>query len=235
MCFSVQIDMNLKSLASEYKASINNKAYSYFNDAQKRNPKQYKSIDDDGKLFTKLWAPLIIHHKNQNEIRPMRYQLLPSFSKSNKYTRTIPRTNREVEIKSTYNARIESLVDKKAWQIPFGKYHGVLSVKSFYEWVEDEDGQKKILEFYAPENEKLNLACLFDTWYSEDRQDIIQSFAIITRPPEPEVLKAGHDRTPVNLKPEHIKNWLEPQKLKPQELFQILNDPRRPGYLHQSA
>jgi hypothetical protein len=87
MCFSVKVDMNLKSLAQEFKASINNEAYSYFNCANKRNPKMYKSVEDDAKLFTKLWAPVIIHHKNQNEIRPMRYQLLPSFCKSDKYTR----------------------------------------------------------------------------------------------------------------------------------------------------
>jgi putative SOS response-associated peptidase YedK len=235
MCFSVQVDMDLKALAKEFKASINQEAYKYFQEAQKRQPKQYKAITDDGKLFTKLWAPVVIHHKNQNEIRPMRYQLLPSFCKKDKYTRLNPKTNRDIEIKSTYNARIESLNDKKAWQIPFGRYHGVLSVKSFYEWVEDENGQKKILEFYAPNNEKLNLACLFDTWYSADKTDIIQSFAIITRPPEPEVLAAGHDRTPVNLKTENIDKWLNPKILEKKELLTILNEPERPGYLHQPA
>jgi len=231
MCFSVQIDQNLKQLGALYNASINDKAYDYFTKMQLEKPSSYKPVDVDGRLYTKLWAPVIIHHKTQNEIRPMRYQLLPSFCDKDKYTRLNPKTNRHVEIKSTYNARVESLLERKAWSKPFGTQHAILCVESFYEWV-DINGEKQVLEFKAKNSEHLNLACLFDTWYSSDREQIIQSFAIITRNPEPEVLAAGHDRTPVNLKAEYINDWLNPKNQSSKQLLSMLNDPRRPEYIH---
>ena len=36
------------------------------------------------------------------------------------------------------------------------------------------------------------------------------SFAAITDEPDPEVAAAGHDRTIINIKPEHVDVWLSP-------------------------
>lgn len=233
MCFSVQVDIDLKKLSQLYKAQINAKAFDYLKNAALTDPKGHKYVQDDGRVFTKIWSPVIIFHKGQREIRPMRYQLLPHFCEDNKYTRVNPKTARKVEIKNTYNARMESLLTGKAWQKPFGNYHAILPTLSFYEWVEGESG-KEIFKFTPKTNEHMNIACLYDNWFGP-KDEIIQSFAIITRDPEPEVLEAGHDRTPVNLERENIDKWLITDKRAPAEFLELLNNPHRPFYEHQPA
>ena len=233
MCFSVQVDIDLKKLSQLYKADINEKAFDHFKSASKKDPKAYKYVEDDGRIFTKIWSPIIIFHKGKREIRPMRYQLLPHFCETSKYTRINPKTQRKVEVKNTYNARMESLLSGKAWQKPFGNYHAILPTLSFYEWVESENG-KEVLQFTPKTNEHMNIACLYDNWFGNDGE-IIQSFAIITREPEPEVLAAGHDRTPVNLSQSVIDQWLKADLNSPQEHLELLNNPYRPFYQHQPA
>lgn len=233
MCFSVQVDIDLKKLSQLYKAKVNKNAFEHFYNSSKKDSKNYKYVGDDGRIFTKIWAPIIIHHKGQREIRPMRYQLLPHFCESNKYTRLNPKTNRQVEIKNTYNARMESLLTGRAWQKPFTNYHGILPTLSFYEWVETQ-GNKHILEFTPKTKEHMNIACLYDNWFGKD-DEIIQSFAIVTRNPEPEVLEAGHDRTPVNLSHEQLDKWLITKNKSAHEYLELLDNPHRPFYLSKSA
>lgn len=233
MCFSVQAEIDLKKMSQLYKAQINEKAFDHFKSFAQKDPKNYKFVEEDGRIFTKIWAPLIIHHKGKREIRPMRYQLLPHFCETNKYTRINPKTNRSVEIKNTYNARMESLLSGKAWQKPFTNYHAILPTISFYEWVESE-GNKLVLEFKPKTKEHMNIACLYDNWFGEDGE-IIQSFAIVTRNPEPEVLEAGHDRTPVNLSHEDLDKWLITENKQPNQFLELLDNPHRPFYLSQPA
>lgn len=58
------------------------------------------------------------------------------------------------------------------------------------------------------------------------------SFAAITDEPEPEVAAAGHDRTIINLKPEHVGAWLKPDRGKLADLYAIFDDKARPYYEH---
>jgi len=66
------------------------------------------------------------------------------------------------------------------------------------------------------------------------RQDLL-SFAAITDEPEPEVAAAGHDRTIINIKPEHIEAWLNPDSANLQALYAIFDDKRHPFYVHRLA
>ena len=68
MCFSVQVDIDLKKLSQLYKADINEKAFDHFKSASKKDPKAYKYVEDDGRIFTKIWSPIIIFHKGKREI-----------------------------------------------------------------------------------------------------------------------------------------------------------------------
>ena len=60
-------------------------------------------------------------------------------------------------------------------------------------------------------------------------------FAAITDDPEPEVATAGHDRTIINIKPEHIDAWLNPDSANLQELYAIFDDRQHPYYGHREA
>nr|KAJ9622927.1 hypothetical protein H2204_011407 [Knufia peltigerae] len=57
----------------------------------------------------------------------------------------------------------------------------------------------------------------------------------ITDVPEPEVAAAGHDRTIINIKPEHVDAWLNPDPADLAALYRIFDDKRHPFYEHQLA
>lgn len=210
MCFSVDVETNLEKISKIFNATKNKDAYEYFEHLKMNEPKKYKYPNEqDPRIFTKTWAPLICKVRGKLEIRPMRYQLLPSFCKNERYTRINPQTGREQEIKNTFNARLDALTNAKAWQKPFMRQHAIIVIKRFYEWVEREN--KKVLVAFTPQSEYHIAPCLYDTWYSEDKKLILQSFAIITTDPNPEVQAVGHDRTPINLQKKFIDQWLSPE------------------------
>ena len=63
----------------------------------------------------------------------------------------------------------------------------------------------------------------------------LMSFAAITDDPEPEVAAAGHDRTIINIKPEHVGAWLHPDPANLAALYAIFDDKRHPYYEHRIA
>ena len=102
-------------------------------------------------------------------------------------------------------------------------------VERFYESV-DRDGKAVELEFVPRTQEPLLVPCL----WAYDERDRLYSFAAITDDPEPEVAAAGHDRTIIDIKPEHVDDWLNPggDLGKMQAIF---DDRRHPYYEHRMA
>jgi putative SOS response-associated peptidase YedK len=86
---------------------------------------------------------------------------------------------------------------------------------------------------YAP---KMLLACLWSHWKDPaGKEPDLLSFAAITDEPEPEVAAAGHDRTIINIKPEHLDAWLNPELGNLAALYAIFDDKRHPYYEHRLA
>ena len=189
-------------------------------------PENAKEPEEDRRFFPKTWAPVLVKGREDFQLRPMRYQLLPHFCPENRYTRINPKTGRKVEIKNTFNARIDALENRHAWQPLFGHRHAAVPLESFFEWV-DYHGNKTLIEFRPKEGELFWVACLWDRW--EKGGEYIDSFAMITDEPNPEVLEKGHDRTPIVLKEEHLQDWLQPQNESKQELYEMLGD-KKPLY-----
>lgn len=52
---------------------------------------------------------------------------------------------------------------------------------------------------------------------------------------EREVAAAGHDRTIINIKPEHVQAWLNQDPTDLQALYAIFDDKRHPYYEHKIA
>lgn len=150
-------------------------------------------------------------------VRPMRYQCrMPGWT-----------AETEKQYPGTYNARRDNL--GTSWKRLFGRQHAVMVVERFYESV-DRDGRAVELEFEPRTQEPLLVPCL----WAYDERDRLYSFAAITDDPEPEVAAAGHDRTILDLKPEHVEAWLNPGgDLK--KMQAIFDDRRRPYYEHREA
>jgi len=98
------------------------------------------------------------------------------------------------------------------------------------------DGNNQIIEFTPRDRAPMLVACLWSRWSDpEGLAPDLLSFAAITDEPEPEVAAVGHDRTIINLKPEHIDAWLNPAPGDLAALYAILDDRAHPFYEHQLA
>jgi putative SOS response-associated peptidase YedK len=107
-------------------------------------------------------------------------------------------------------------------------------VDTFYENVEGEDGRNKVLQFTPQDGEPMLIACLWSRWTGHSEPDLL-SYAAITDEPPAEVAAAGHDRCIINIKPEHVDAWLNPDPKNLGALQAIFDDKQRPYYEHRLA
>ncbi|HVJ38211.1 MAG TPA: SOS response-associated peptidase family protein [Stenotrophomonas sp.] len=178
----------------------------------------------DSRIFPGMYAPVIVSEGGRRVIKPMRYQCRPE-GKPAFYDTKYP---------GTYNARRDSL--EGFWREVFGYNHAILVVDTFYENVEGPDGKNQVIQFTPRDRRPMLVACLWSAWTDPKGQEPnLLSFAAITDEPEPEVAAAGHDRTIINIKPEHIDAWLNPNPSNLAALYAIFDDKQHPFYEHQLA
>lgn len=179
---------------------------------------------DDDRIFPGMYAPVMVWEDGQRVVKPMRYQCRPA-DKPPLYDRKFP---------GTYNARRDNL--EGFWRDLFGVSHGVMVANRFYENVEGPDGRNRVLEFSPRDGGPMLVACLWARWVdAKGEEPELLSFAAITDEPEPEVAAVGHDRTIINLKPEHLDGWLDPDPGNLAALYAILDDKRHPYYEHREV
>ena len=195
------------------------KAQVALDDLRRREP-----LPRDSRIFPGMYAPVIVQVDGQRLIRPMRYQCRPA-GKPASYDRQYP---------GTYNARRDNL--EGFWRGQFGHTHGLMVASRFYENVEGPEGKNQVLEFVPRDGELMLIACLWSHWSDpKGKEPDLLSFAAITDEPEPEVAAAGHDRTIINIKPEHIDAWLNPDPGDLAAIYGIFDDKRHPYYEHRKA
>jgi putative SOS response-associated peptidase YedK len=179
---------------------------------------------EDSRIYPGWFAPVMVSENGRRVVKPMRYQCRPAGK---------PSFN-DVKFPGTYNARRDSL--ESYWKGLFGVHHGLIVAHRFYENVEGPDGKNQVLEFVPRTGEPMLIACLWSEWKDPSgKQPDLLSFAAITDDPEPEVAEAGHDRTIINIKPEHIDAWLNPDLKDLTALYAIFDDKRHPFYEHRLA
>lgn len=179
-----------------------------------------KESDQDWRIYPGVYAPVIVAEGDQRLVKLMRYQCRPAL-----YDRKFP---------GTYNARRDNL--EGFWREQFGRLHGLLVADVFFENVEGPDGKNRVLAFTPRDREPMLIACLWSEWTDpRGEESPLLSFAAITDEPEPEVAAAGHDRTVINIKPEHVDAWLNPDPSRLDAMQAILDDKRHPYYEHREA
>lgn len=182
--------------------------------------KRTDSKPKDWRFFPGMWAPVIVSENGKLVVKPMRYQCRPA-GKPAFYDTKYP---------GTYNARRDNL--EGFWKGTFGVSHGLVVLSTFFENVEV-DGKNQVLQFTPKDSSYMLVACLWSHW--KDPAGIepdLLSFAAITDDPEPEVAAAGHDRTIINIKPEHVDAWLNPNG-DLQRMYAIFDDKQHPYYEHR--
>lgn len=181
-------------------------------------------LDRDSRIYPGNYVPVLVAEGDRFVVKPMRYQCRPA-GKPAIYDTKYP---------GTYNARRDNL--EGFWKEQFGRTHALLVVNTFYENVEGADGKNQVIQFTPRDREPMLVACLWSHWTDPaGKLPDLDSFAAITDEPEPEVAAAGHDRTIINIKPEHVGPWLRPDPANLAALYAIFDDKRHPYYVHHVA
>jgi putative SOS response-associated peptidase YedK len=144
--------------------------------------------------------PVIIQSEYGKTIEPMKWGLIPHWSKD-------PGIGYKL-----INARAETLFDKPSWRGPI-KYHRCLvPARGFYEWEKQSNGSKALIKqpyFIRPKDQELfAFAGIYDTWLDHFGNEV-WSFSIITVTANKDMAKIHH-REPVILQPEEEALWLDP-------------------------
>jgi putative SOS response-associated peptidase YedK len=163
--------------------------------------------ESDSRIWPGHYAPLILQKDGERVIRPFRYLLRP-MGQSAGFDR---------KFNGSYNARRDRLQEVFWWKSVFGRHHGVLPIRAFFENVKRHDYEKRklrkgeeeenmILRFDPEALDEMIVPCIWDR--NEADAFTLESFALITDEPNPEVAAAGHDRTPIIMKEKHLDLWL---------------------------
>lgn len=131
--------------------------------------------------------------QDQNAMVPMRWGLIPSWTKDLKKAGFI-------------NAKIETIKQKPSFRTAYSKRHCLIPVDGFYEWYKTEGGIKQPYFIHRKDEHPFAFAGIWERYQKEET--IIVSCSIITQAADM-LLKKIHDRMPVIISPEDYNQWLE--------------------------
>lgn len=199
MCFSVNVNLIKEELENRYGAVLI--------DPDNYRPSYYYHA------FAIPEMPVVCSER-PSEINILKWGLIPSYTSN---------MNEAESIRSkTFNARSESLHQKKAFSSAFIGKRCMVPVKGFYEW--QHTGREKIPWYiYHAENEIISLAGLCDQWIFDKTGEVFNTFTIITTVAN-ELLAEIHNSTkrmPVILEKEEEKIWLN-RNSSPEDLTNLL-------------
>lgn len=243
MCFSTQVDRDLKRLSRRFGAEVSQQAFDRFHALQKfeshasaqkmkeilglkRKPKSpfFKEADKDDRIYPGYFAPVIIREKGKRVIKAMRYRIRPAAS-----THELPSKY------NVFNARMDALEKRHTWKKLFMKNHALFPFILFYEWVTDKTGRKILLRFNPGDRDLMWAPALYDTWSSKDGTVNFDSFALITDDPPTEIAQQGHDRCPIFLREDLIDTWLTPAHTSKTDMYTLLKHTEPIHYTHALA
>jgi len=172
------------------------------------------------RLVSKLARPLV----TEGEVRPT--DLVPVIAPSSKSQEptvfpmvwgfTIPRRQT-----SLFNARVESATEKPTFKESWEKRRCIVPASWYYEWehlINASTGKSKTGDKYMIQAKGSNVIYLAGLYRLEEIAGIqVPVFTILTREPSDEI-RFIHDRMPVMLPKEYIREWVNPNG-KPEEII----------------
>lgn len=129
---------------------------------------------------------------------------------------TIPRRQT-----SLFNARVESATEKPTFKESWEKRRCIVPASWYYEWehlINASTGKSKTGDKYMIQAKGSNVIYLAGLYRLEEIAGIqVPVFTILTREPSDEI-RFIHDRMPVMLPKEYIREWVNPNG-KPEEII----------------
>ncbi len=224
--------MNTKKAQNDQRIATNKISKAKF-DLERHRTIEITS-DAEEKIFPLHYVSMLcLNTKNEKIIRPARYLMRPH-NKDEKF---------DAKFNGCYNARFDGLESVPWWRDSFTRRHGLILVNRFYENVEtkrylennklpqNSEPRENLVLCFQPDNvDYMYIPTLWDEWTSKDGQRLI-STALITDEPHEEIARAGHDRTPIFLKPDAVDLWLQAKTTT--EAHDALALRERPFYSHK--
>lgn len=184
--------------------------------------------ESDSRIYPFMYAPLVMVNEGELVVQPFRYHMRPRGEHPG-FDRRIP---------GHYNARRDSLPEKKWWKAVFGRNHGIMEIKAFFENVplhrfehrELRDGEEEsnvVLRFDPQGLDRMIVPAVFDR--NEEDKFVLDSFALITDEPNPEVQATGHDRTPIIMREIYLDLWLRGSERTLGDFEQVFEN-KQPNY-----
>ncbi len=150
-------------------------------------------------------SPILIY-KDKRIIKPMRWGLIPSWAKDDKFGARM------------INARIETLLEKPSYRNLVSSNRCIIIADGYYEW--KKDGDRKIPYYFKdPNNKLLTLAGLYDLWKHTDGY-LVPSYTVITKEAQNDI-SIIHNRMPVILPQEHLDEWLKTEDFSVSDALEI--------------
>jgi putative SOS response-associated peptidase YedK len=122
------------------------------------------------------------------------------------------------------NARDDTIFEKPMWRGLVLKKRALIPADGFYEWKRlPGDGKERKQPFYIhPKHvDVFSFAGVWETWKDIEGKEL-KTYSIITTEPNEE-MSSVHNRMPVILHPEDEASWLEPSKVKREEIEPFLH------------
>ena len=156
--------------------------------------KTKKEISQSFNATPGQFVPVIVGGKHFNELKFMRWGLIPSWAKEAKIGFTM------------FNARAESISEKPTFKTAFRRRRCLVPANGFFEW--KKENKKSIPFYYSLKDQPIfSFAGIYDEWMDPNGSEL-ESYTIITTTPN-DLIKKVHDRMPVILSINSEKKWLD--------------------------
>lgn len=124
---------------------------------------------------------------------------------------------------STFNARDDSVFSKPTWRSIY-KRRILVPATGYFEWTKPAKGSdtpKQKFYFHPKQLDIFSFAGFYDIWKDVEGKEW-KTYTLITTEPNKEA-RAIHDRMPVILHPEDETSWLEPSRVKREDIEPFLH------------
>lgn len=211
MCFSVQVEINLKKLALDYGARLSPKFESPHFKAQ---PSGFMKTDV---------LPVLMSHEGLLRVEPMNWSLTPSWAN-------------EYPLKwNTYNARMERIYQGSPQRIYEGPTFRdafnsnkfcLVPIKSAIEACYWGEPAGKIISFHEENNTNFMVAGLYDSWVDPKTGEIKNTCTLLTDVPYRYLFDHGHDRSIIVIDKDKQLEMIQDKTRSPIESFELIKNSR---------
>ncbi|MDP6615273.1 MAG: SOS response-associated peptidase [Candidatus Marinimicrobia bacterium] len=140
------------------------------------------------------FSPILIQENDSRIVRPMKWGLIPSWSKD------------ETMGAKLINARSETLLEKPSFQNLVPRNRCVVISDGYYEWQRRGSATKQPVYIHHPRGRLLPMAGLWSAWTSSAGDELL-TYTVITTVPKKSIAHV-HTRMPVILHSGDLDTWL---------------------------